>query len=192
MPIEEDINSLLEEVSNAPVTASDEQLATIAELVTQQKVLTARIKRGTEYLKGLQDELDLIATKRLPDAMRSAGTRAFTTIDGETVELQVEIHSGIAKKNEAAAMAWLRQNGFGPIINKRLTLDVGKGSDAELAAVQAEVKRQGLAGVLTETVHANTLKAFVREQSEKGTAMPEKLFGIFRQTVAKITPREKR
>ena len=98
--------------------------------------------------------------------------------DGVTIEVKPFVSASISKANREEAYQWLMDNGHGDIIKNLVSVDVGK--DSEQAKLALDVLRNaGLEPSNDKKVHPQTLKAFVREQVEKGTPIPLELLGAY-------------
>ena len=99
-----------------------------------------------------------LAEHKIPELMESLGQEILRTTSGITVELKENVYARIPKKREQEAFDWLHENNEGGLIRE-------------------EVVRR---------VHPMTLKSWVRGKLEEGKAIPEDLFGVYVQKVAKI------
>jgi hypothetical protein len=194
----EEVLSMFEpEVAAAPVV-TDDQIRSISRLAAEQNQLEADIARREENLQKVKDRLTEVSTKLLPDAMTAAGVKQFTLLDGSVVSVEPRIHAGISEPNEAEAFDWLEANNHGSIIKQTVSIDFprakNKAADADrqqkLDDLRKVLAEKGLAFAVKKGVHHSTLKAFVAEQLRSNADIPTKPFGIFQETVAKVTPKK--
>lgn len=158
----------------------NEELKAISGLAVKAKSVAAEILSIEESLKTKKAELEEIETKRLPDAMQAVGLKEFVLTDGSKITVKPEYHASIPKVRKIEAYEYLREHEFGALIKNELSIEFGKGEDE--AAVEAFERLKGefpdIPVQLSESVHAQTLKALVKEQFESGSPLPEDLFGI--------------
>lgn len=146
--------------------------ARLLQLADDQKRLADAIERGD-----------------LPELLREGGITELKLEDGTKVALKESVHANITEKNRAAALAWLIEHGFGGLIKTSVTVNFSADEHDAAEQVYGELAadREG-AVEMKESVHANTLKAFVAEQLGQGNEVPQDLFGVFVYSVAKVTP----
>lgn len=162
----------------APADKLEAIVALVAELDAQRRAA----KNAADVVSRLQAEVDRIETKALPDAMAAAGVTAFTLTDGRSITVEREVHCGITGPQQAAAYEWLRTTGNDSIIKHTVGVRFGRGQDADAAGLLERLKEQfpEMELVNAETIHPQTLKAFVKECVREGTPIPEQPFGIFK------------
>ncbi len=166
-----------------------ERIMELAELLlaTQAEVadLTARLEAAEKAQTRLEQE-------DLPELMREVELTSFRMKDGRQIELVDEVSCGITKENNSAAMKWLDENKFGGLIKTLVKVAFNR-EDREAALklagnIEATAKKKGMSLVpeVAESVHTSTLKAFVKEELAKGTALPFDLFSIHPYSKVKI------
>jgi hypothetical protein len=66
------------------------------------------------------------------------------------------------------------------------------GEEAETKKLSARLKKAGYSYEQKESIHASTLKAFVREQTQAGVVLPD-CFNVYVKDVAKlVAPKKKK
>ena len=85
---------------------------------------------------------------------------------------------------------WLRENNHGDLIKNNVSLTFGRNQDNEAKSIVDDLRKKGHNVKQAEKVEPMTLKAFVREQIEKGKDVPADLFGVYVATRTKITTKE--
>lgn len=166
---------------------SNDKLLEIADLAQQAQDYESEIE---------QKEADLAATKALyrtltevtiPAVCAEAGGLTQVKLSSG-VELKIDnfVDARITPEKAPDAFAWLREHGHDDLIKRELTLQFGRGDDKQAELVRDELCRLGLSPSDRESVHPQTLKAFVRERMESGQAVPTDLFGVFTGQKAKI------
>ncbi len=150
----------------------------------------SEIKRAVEMAKALlsaraaveQKEMELSLSKEavrkieqedLPELMQELELEEFKMEDGSRVSVMKDITCGISEANKRQAHGWLVSNEFGGIIKTEVKVPFEAGKLDEAGEFAAEN-----GGELKEFVHPMTLKSFLKERLEAGTALPTEAFGI--------------
>jgi predicted mannosyl-3-phosphoglycerate phosphatase (HAD superfamily) len=154
-------------------------LKQVAGLARQQLVLEQRVEDLTAELKRAQAELAHISGEALPAALAEHGLTELKMADGSKLTVATVISANISKERAYEAHDWLRSNGHADLIKNTVSVSFGKGEDEKAAALISQLDAQGWATDQKEAVHPSTLKAFCKEQIERGTDIPSELFGIF-------------
>lgn len=165
------------------------QLKALSDLAEEQRRLEQKIANMEEDLKKLQEEHKAIAEGRLPEMMEELNLTEFKTRSGLEIKLAEQIFAAISKENAPMAFSWLDENGYSKLIKRSFTVKFGKEEEAWANKFAADLRRRKKPVNVEEKkeVHHSTLKAFVKEELENGTDLPVELFGVHRQTVAKVT-----
>lgn len=126
--------------------------------------LTAQLTEIVATMRMLQEET-------IPAAFDACGVTDLT-LDDLSVSVKTEYHPGVLKEHESAFFAWLRKHDFDGIIKNAVTVTFGKGEDQKALDLAAKLlaSRQKYVVATRQSVHANTLKAFVKEQVAKQEA----------------------
>ena len=169
----------LEEVAMQLSHVDNNDLKQVAALVRQQLVLEQRVEDLTSELKRAQQDLANISGEVLPSALAEHGLTELKMADGSKVTVAQFVSASITKEKSDAAHQWLRDRGFGDLIKNTVSVNFGKGEDEKAVELIDTLSGMGLDADQKEAVHPSTLKAFVKEQIEKGTEIPSDLFGIF-------------
>ena len=168
-----------------------EQLKRIADLGTRQLDLEQLVKDQEAELKRLKTELFNLTSSVIPEVMKEIGMLSFTMEDGSFLEVKHVIKAAIAKKNEVKAFKWLRDNEAGDLIKNNVTISFGKGEDERAMGAVKMLSGLNYSPSQKESVHGNTLSAYVRERMEEGdekmTQEAQDLLGVFEYDVTKIT-----
>ncbi len=184
-----DLDKILsgEEVNTIEVEATDQEVNRIADLCKKQIELEKEVDRLNELLAETQKKLSSIREHDLPDAMAEAGVSELKLKDGAKVTVQPFVGAHITEAKKRDAHQWLDENGHGGLIKRELTFKFNR-EDTAWEKMMEQYSAMGWTNYkLKEAVHPQTLKAFVREQVEKGSDIPVSLFNIFSGFKAKIT-----
>lgn len=167
---------------------SDDELVQVSVLAEKQVILEERIEKGEALLKQLTAELNQIRDKDLPAAMQEIGVSSITLTNGKKIEIKTEVYASIPKDGEHAgkALPWLRDHNFGGLIKNVISTEFGKGEDDKAIQAATVLAEAGFTPTQKETVHPQTLKAFLKEQLAAGAEIPLELFGAFVVDRAKV------
>lgn len=164
------------------------ELSLITQLANRQLELEDEVATIEEQLKLKKQELRAVAEKDLPEALLNEGVEQIKLENGRVISIKTSYHASIPEARKGEAFGWLRANGYDGIIKRDVIAKFGKGED-DLAGALFNYLRKKLPNVEVtdkETVHASTLKAFVKERIEEGENIPMEAFGVFVVTEAKI------
>ena len=161
--------------------------STLSAKVMELKDLEDEIANADESVKKLKEKAKIISQIEIPQMMEEMNIKKLKLKDGETVEVSNFYSASIVDQD--AAFKWLRENGRGDIIKNDITVTFGRGEDNKAAQYAVLARGQGFEPVQKVGVHAQTLKAVVRERIESGQDMPSDLFKTFAGNQTKITRR---
>jgi len=169
----------LEDVAMQLSSVDNNDLRQVSGLVRQQLILEQRVEDLAAELKKAQADLAHISGDALPAALAEHGLTELKMADGSKVTVATVISASITKEKAYEAHDWLRANGHADLIKNTVSVSFGKGEDEKAAALISQLDEEGWAPDQKEAVHPSTLKAFCKEQIERGTAIPSELFGIY-------------
>lgn len=161
-----------------------ERVTALCQLLVTEELAIADTESALKKRKALA-----LTIKRvdLPELMKEFDLKSFGLNDGTKIEIKEDVEANISEDNRAAAHAWLVEHGFGGLIKTQVVVAFGRDQQEEAEALAARLREEHDDVAEFANVHPQTLKAFVREQMEKGNALPESLFGISPFSFAKIT-----
>ncbi len=175
-----------EAINSLAVEATDGEIRRIAELANKQLDLERSVASLEETLKAEKEKLRVVQEHDLPDALAEAGISEMKLADGSRVKAEPFVHAHISKANVDEAHAWLIDNGFGELIKREVVAKFGRG-DNKFEKAKAALIAEGIVPDTKEAVHHQRLRAFAKEQIEKGTDIPTKLFGLYSGFKTKIS-----
>lgn len=161
----------------------------LAEQLVEAQANVWRLDEELEIATRLRNQLE---TEDLPELMREIGMTSVSLANGKTVEVTEEITCGISEQNRAAALKWLDDHNYGGLIKTLLNVSFNRQDRTHAVALLQQLAIAAAdAGVevdseVKETVHAATLKSFVKEELAKGTPLPFDLFSIHPYNKARI------
>lgn len=179
---EEDDDSFLplDTPGNDSGNAQLARITALAERMEEQEALVERIEASLEEAK---KKLVEIQQFELPSLMREANLMEFKLANGTKVELKEDLQTSTSAERMPLIVRWLQDNNFDGIVKTAVKMEFGRG-EAELARETAERLRsmENRAVELQQTIHPQTLKAFVKERmadaTEGAPKPPTDLFAI--------------
>lgn len=168
--------------------AATGEIEAVTKLIALLNAAEYELTLVDERSKILNDRIKRIKEDALPSVMAELGIQEFKLTDGTVIKIKNDWQAYISEANKPAAHAWLVQNNYGSIIKTAVELEFGSGDEERARAEEAveSLIEGGYNPDIKEAVHAQTLKAFVRECVEKQVAIPLNLFGAFPVSVAQI------
>lgn len=174
--------------------ANEDALEGIVRLAREQYELEREIERATNDLKELKAKHLQVSRELLPDAMEAVGMKDFSLDNGYTVGVSDEVSAALPVKDltkRGQALNWLADNGGEDIIKHEIKLLYGRGEHEQAAAMASMLDEKEAEYSETETVHAGTLKAWIKAELEDNTDIPRELFQVYEYREAKIKPPKK-
>ena len=162
---------------------------TLSDKVLRLKDLEDEIANAEESINKLKEQARILSQIEIPIMMQEMHITKLKLKDGESVEVKPFYSASIAPEVQEQAFTWLRNNGLGDIIKNDITVTFGRGEDNKAAQYAVLARGQGFEPVQKVGVHAQTLKAVVRERIESGQDMPSDLFKTYAGNSTKITRR---
>lgn len=161
------------------------RITKLAQLLQEQKNAVLSL---TDQLAAAKLDARRTEEEDLPELMREIGLTEIKLEDGSSVKVIDEVDCAITEANRFAAHTWLIAHDFGGIIKTAITIEFDR-NEQEVAAdaaqkIQELLNREAL---VSEKIHPQTLKSFVKEQLQKGTPIPQELFGLRPYAKAKLT-----
>ena len=169
----------LEDIAMQLSSVDNNDLKQVAGLARQQLILEQRVEDLTAELKRAQAELAHISGEALPAALAEHGLTELKMADGSKLTVATVISANISKERANEAHDWLRTNGFADLIKNTVSVAFGKGDDEKASRLISQLDQMGFDADQKEAVHPSTLKAFCKEQIERGSSIPSELFGIY-------------
>ena len=158
------------------LTTSNDSLSGVADLARQAKEIGLQIEDLEVTLAEKKEAQKELLENRIPEALREIGMSKFEMTDGSMIEVKQYYSGSIPANRKGEAFEWLRSNGYDDIIKNTVSVQFGRGEDGEAGKLIDLVREQGLIPDQSEKVEPMTLKAFVREMTEQGVALPDELF----------------
>lgn len=154
-------------------------LRTVSELARAIASTTEQVADLERQLKDAKRELLKLTDEDLPASMQEMGLSSFTLDDGSQITVKPTYGASILVDNRPKAYEWLREHGYDDIIKNNVVVSFGRGEDDLAGSFKAMAEEHGYVPQQDTSIHAQTLKAFVRERVEAGDEFPMDLFGAY-------------
>lgn len=158
---------------------ADNDLQGIAQMARRAKSLEKEIEDYETELKQRKEQYRKLTEEVIPEALTSLGMKSFKMEDGSSIEVKAFYSASITEARRAEAFQWLREHGYDDIIKNTISVRFGRGEEALCAQAVETLRNAGYPVEQAEKVEPMTLKAWVKEQVEKGREFPSELFGAY-------------
>jgi hypothetical protein len=163
----------------AALQIADNDLQGISQMARRAKTLEKEIEDCEAELKLRKEQFRKLTEEVIPEALTGMGMKSFRMEDGSSIEVKAFYSASITVERRAEAFQWLRENGFDDLIKNTVSVRFGR-NEEKLAVKAIEMLREsGFPVEQAEKVEPMTLKAWVKEQVEKGREFPSELFGAY-------------
>ena len=179
----------LEQISKS-ITLDTTAMEDIATACNKLLDVQKEVSELEDKLKKKKEEELKLSEQDIPNLMQKAGAASIKLTDGTAVEIKPYYGARIPASRTEEAFDWLRENNFADLIKNNVTLTFGRNEDNVAKSIVDDLRNKGHNVKQAEKVEPMTLKAFVREQIEKGKDVPADLFGVYVATRTKIKAKE--
>lgn len=173
-----DLNAMFEEDAGA-LTVKDEDLTSVAALAKRAKLLEKEIEEIETVLTERKDQQRKLLEETVPNMLSELGMKEFTMSDGSKITVKPFYSASIKEESRAQAYEWLRDNGFDDIIKNTVSVRFGRNEDGLCDTLLSLLRERNYPVEQAQKIEPQTLKAWVREQVERGSAFPTELFGVY-------------
>ena len=170
--------NIFEEDAGA-LTVKNEDLSSVAGLAKRAKELEDEIKDIESVLKERKEQQRKLLEESIPAMLQELGMSKFAMSDGSEITIKPFYNASIKDENRAQAYEWLRDNGFDDIIKNTVSVRFGRGEDQLCDTLLNQLREQNYPVEQAQKIEPQTLKAWVREQVERGSEFPTELFGVY-------------
>ncbi len=172
------MNKLFEKDAEA-FQVQDDALQSVGHLAHRAKELEKELEDLEASIKERKDQYRKLTEESIPEALATLGMKSFRMKDGSSIEIKPFYGASIPEGRRAEAYEWLRSRGFDDIIKNVVSVRFGRGEDELCARLVRLLREEGYPLDQSEKVEPMTLKAWVREQIERGNEFPQELFGAY-------------
>jgi hypothetical protein len=163
----------------AALQVADNDLQGLAQMARRAKSLEKEIEDYETELKQRKEQHRKLTEEAIPEALTSLGLRSFKMEDGSSIEVKAFYSASITEARRAEAFQWLRENGYDDIIKNTVSVRFGRNESGLADKAIDMLRNAGFPVEQAEKVEPMTLKAWVKEQVEKGREFPSELFGAY-------------
>lgn len=156
-------------------------------LLHQVLSLRERIAKGEGLLKELKAQLLELEQEQMPAAMDEAGVTKMVA-DGYELVVDPVITGSIPDVRAVEACTWLRANGHAQLVQHTFVINTKRKEDSAAVKLRKQLTKAGFEFVEKENVHHMSLKAWAREQIQRGVALPYDLLGLWVGRRATVKP----
>lgn len=146
------------------ITPPEATLEKMLSLAEESKTLAAEIADEEIETEKKRNRMNDINRVFIPNIMSSLQMESFTFSDGSkiTVEDKLQASIPVAKRNEA--YDWLDNHGFGDLIKTQILTPFERDDKEGLERAVEILAAAGFPVQIERSVHASTLKSFVKER----------------------------
>jgi len=173
------MNNLIQEMEKDASTVSENSLGKIGAVATDIADTQEEISKLKEQLKNKEDYERKLSREVLPSLFSEVGLSELKLADGRKIKVSEYFRASIKVENRELAYTWLRNNGFGDLIKNQVSCSFGRDEDEKARRLIDALGERGYQSSQREWVEPSTLRAFVREQYEKGVDLPMELLGAY-------------
>lgn len=138
-----------------------------------------------KHLAAVRARADQISQVLIPELMQECGLQSFKTTSGSKIELHDDVFASITEENKDAAFDWLDQNGHGGMIKRKVEVMFNRDQQEAARKLEADLRKEFPNVTEKGDIHAQTLKAWVRNRLKAGEKIPQAI-SYFQKKVAKI------
>jgi len=172
------LTNIFEEDAGA-LKVDDDNLTGLAKLAKRAKLLEKELDELESVTKERKDQLRKLLEQTIPEALAELGMSSFKMEDGSAIDVKAFYSASIPAARKAEAYEWLREHGYDDIIKNTVSVRFGRGEDELSARLINLLMQEGYPVQQAEKIEPMTLKAWVKEQVERGNEFPSELFGAY-------------
>jgi hypothetical protein len=157
----------------------DTDIEGIANLAKRAKQLEKEINDLEAVFKERKEQYRKLTEESIPEALAGMGMKSFRMADGSSIDIKPFYSASITEARKAEAYQWLRDHGFDDIIKNTVSVRFGRGEDELCVRLLNLLGDSGFPADQAQKIEPMTLKAWVKEQVERGNEFPSELFGAY-------------
>ena len=161
------------------LTVKNEDLSSVGALAKRAKELEKEIEDLESIVKERKEQQRKMLEETIPAMLQEMGLSKFSMTDCSEITFKPFYSATIKEENRAQAYEWLREHGFDDIITNTVSVRFGRGADQLCESLLNQLRQQNYPVEQAQKIEPQTLKAWVREQVERGNEFPTKLFGVY-------------
>ena len=157
----------------------DDDIKGISNLAKRAKEIATEVADLEAVLKERKNSFKKLTEEAIPEALAQTGMTGFMMEDGSKIEVKPFYSASIPVARRAEAYEWLREHGMDDIIKNTVSVRFGRGEDELCSRLLELLGQQGYPAEQAEKIEPMTLKAWAKEQVERGNEIPMELFGVY-------------
>ncbi len=165
---------------------TDEELNRLAAASYMLQSLEQEVAALEKNLADTKERLRVQSEEVIPSIMQELFMSELKMANGTKIVIKRSYFGSISKERAHDACQWMREAGYGALVKNEVSLSFGKGEDDQVDGAVKVLIEAGYVPAHRETIHPQTLKAWVREMFEAGKAFPYDLFSAGSKPVAVI------
>lgn len=171
-------NDIFEQDADA-LQVKNEDLSSVGALAKRAKQLEKEIEDLETTVKERKEQQRKLLEETIPAMLQELGLAKFSMTDGSEITVKPFYSASIKEENRAQAYEWLREHGYDDIIKNTVSVRFGRGEDQLCDTLLNQLREQNYPVEQAQKIEPQTLKAWVREQVERGSEFPTELFGVY-------------
>ncbi len=172
------INDIFEQDAGA-LTVKNEDLTSVGALAKRAKELEKEIEDLDRVLAERKGQQRKLLEETIPAMLQELGLSKFSMTDGSEITIKPFYSASIPEEKRAQAFEWLREHGHDDIIKNTVSVRFGRNEDQLCETLLNQLREQNYPVEQAQKIEPQTLKAWVREQVERGSEFPTELFGVY-------------
>jgi hypothetical protein len=172
------INDMFEQDAGA-LQVKNEDLSSVGALAKRAKELEKEIEEIETTLNERKSQYRKLLEETIPAMLQELGLSKFSMTDGSEIVVKPFYSASIPEGKRAQAYEWLREHGYDDIIKNTVSVRFGRNEDQLCETLLNQLRGQNYPVEQTQKIEPQTLKAWVREQVERGSEFPTELFGVY-------------
>jgi hypothetical protein len=174
------------------VTKQPVDLKVIRQKATELRDLYLEKQDIENSLKKANEQITNIERHELVDLFNDAGVTSVTiepdgNHPGFVAERKTLYGANIPEEKRMDAFQWMELNGHGDLVKSVINIVFGMHEHEKRLAVMKILSDHGVEYYTNESVHHQTLKAFVKREIQAGRVVPSDLLGAYVFDQIKIT-----
>lgn len=172
------INDMFEQDAGA-LQVKNEDLSSVGALAKRAKELEKEIEEMESVLTERKGQQRKLLEEAIPAMLQELGLTKFSMTDGSEIIVKPFYSASIPEEKRAQAYEWLREHGHDDIIKNTVSVRFGRNEDHLCETLLNLLREQNYPVEQAQKIEPQTLKAWVREQVERGSEFPSELFGVY-------------
>lgn len=146
------------------------------------------VEKAEAILKAKKEHLRLLQEETIPCVMQELGLDSVKLTTGQTLTVKQEVYCSIPKDDETRIQAfqYLIDHNAASLIKTYVSIEFGKDEWDKAMALKKKLQKDGLDPMIEQTVHPQTLKAYIKEVLANQEPIDLALFGARAVMTAKL------